>query len=106
MRSWVSALLTLVSHTIARRSGLGYGSGRSTTRSRTVKMAVVAPTPSASASTAAIVNPGVRRSRRQPKRRSWKNVSMPGLDGQDDRVVDALHAELGGIPLEAELARR
>ena len=35
MRSWVSALLTLVSHTIARRSGSGYGSGRSTTRSST-----------------------------------------------------------------------
>src|SRR5262245_18683991 len=44
-------------------------------------MAVVAPTPSASARTAAIVKAGVRMSRRQPKRMSWNSVSMPGLDG-------------------------
>src|SRR5439155_13548229 len=31
--------------------------------------------------TAAIVNAGLRRSSRHPKRTSWRIVSMPGLDG-------------------------
>ena len=40
----------------------GYGSGRSNTPSSTVKIAVVAPMPSASVITTTALNPGVFRS--------------------------------------------
>ena len=42
------------------RSLSGYGSGRSSTASTTLKTAVVAPMPSASVTTAAMANPGLR----------------------------------------------
>src|SRR5262245_32422045 len=91
MRSWVSPFGALVSHTITSRSGPGYGSGRSTTRSSTVKIAVVAPTPSARATSAAMVKPGARRSCRQPNRRSCRRVSIEcsaALDVPADRLVE------------------
>jgi hypothetical protein len=50
--------------TITRRSGSGYGSGRSSTPLTMLKMAVVAPMPIASVATTAMVNPGLRRSER------------------------------------------
>jgi hypothetical protein len=43
------------------RSGSGYGSGRSTTALTTLKMAVVAPMPSASVRIAVSANEGWRR---------------------------------------------
>ena len=46
------------------RSGSGYGSGRSKTAFTTEKMAVLAPMPSASVSTATVVKPGFLRSMR------------------------------------------
>ena len=49
-----------------RRSGSGYGSGRSMTALTTLKMAALAPMPSASVRSAAVVNAGVRTSVRQP----------------------------------------
>jgi hypothetical protein len=42
------------------RSGSAYGSGRSSSAFATLKMAVLAPTPIASDSTAARVKPGLR----------------------------------------------
>src|SRR5947207_1342854 len=92
-RSCDSPLFSLVSHNITRRSESGYGSGRSTTRSSSVNTAVVAPMPSPSASTAATVKPGLRRSRRNPKRISWRTVSMTGLDGRTRSKVGELLAE-------------
>ena len=47
-----------------RRSASAYGSGRSSTAFTTLKMAVVAPIPSASVSTATSVKPGVLRKAR------------------------------------------
>ncbi len=52
------------------RSGRGYGSGRSTTPYTTLKIAVVAPAPSASVSTATVVKLGWRNSERIATRRS------------------------------------
>ena len=46
------------------RSGSAYGSGRSSTAFRTLKIAVLAPIPSASVSSATAVKPGARSSRR------------------------------------------
>ena len=51
------------------------GSGRNSTAFTTLKMAVFAPIPSASVSTATMLNAGLRRSRRTPYRRSWPNCS-------------------------------
>src|SRR5438876_681797 len=80
-RSCDRPFASFVSHTITRRSGSGYGRGRSTIRSSRLNTADVAPMPSARPNTAAIVNAGLRRSSRHPKRTSWRIVSMPGLDG-------------------------
>ena len=49
----------LLSHTRISRSGSAHGSGRSMTALTTEKMAVVAPTPSASVITATAVKPGL-----------------------------------------------
>ena len=55
------------------RSGSGYGSGLSSTVFTTEKIAVLAPIPSMSAATAAIVNPGVCRNMRSECFRSRKS---------------------------------
>jgi hypothetical protein len=44
------------------RSGCGYGKGLRRTASTTLKIAALAPTPSARVTSAAMVNDGVRRS--------------------------------------------
>src|SRR5262245_1213323 len=51
-------------------SGFGNGNGRKTIECRTLKIALVAPMPSARVSTAASVNPGLFRSSFHPLRRS------------------------------------
>jgi hypothetical protein len=48
------------------RSAFGKGSGRRSTVLTTLKMAVVAPIPKASASTVTSVNPGLFQSMRKP----------------------------------------
>ena len=53
---------------ITRRSGSAYGSGASSTARTTVKMAEVAPMPSARVTRAAVANPGVRSKPAQPHR--------------------------------------
>ena len=50
---------------VTRRSASRYGRGRSSTASTTLKMALLAPIPSASVSTTARVKPGLRRSARK-----------------------------------------
>ena len=57
------------------RSGSGYASGRSITPLTTLKIAVIAPTPSAMVRTATAVNAGLRRSARSAKRRSAATLS-------------------------------
>jgi hypothetical protein len=52
-------------HTPTNSCARGSGSGLSNTLSITLKMAVFAPIPSATVSTAMAVNPGVRRNRRR-----------------------------------------
>src|SRR5436309_3939 len=52
------------------RSLCGYGSGRSITASTTLKIAVVAPMPSASVRTTTVVKPGFLRTERAAYRRS------------------------------------
>ena len=58
------------SHSISRRSAVGYASGRNSAASARLKKAVFAPMPSASVSTAASVKPGLRLRRRTASRRS------------------------------------
>jgi hypothetical protein len=60
-------------------SGSGKGSGRKIAASTTENIAVFAPIPSASTSTAAIVNPGERRSRRRAYRKSCMAGWTPAL---------------------------
>ena len=63
-RAWLNS--AVVSKIIISRSGSGYASGRSSTPFTTLKMAVFAPMPSASASIATAVKPGFLRSVRNP----------------------------------------
>ncbi len=58
-----------------RRSGSLYGSGRSRTLLVTVKIAVLAPIPSAIVSAAATVKTGLRRRVRAAKTRSRKSMA-------------------------------
>src|SRR2546421_7089562 len=60
----------LVSHSITSRCGSRYGRGASSTLLMTLKIAVLAPMPSARVITAMAVNAGCRRSERRAKRRS------------------------------------
>ena len=53
------------SHTFTSREGSGNGSGRISTKSVTENAAVVAPTPSATITTAVSANPGAQRSMRR-----------------------------------------
>jgi hypothetical protein len=55
-------------------SGFGNGSGRSSTASTTLKMAVFAPMPKASVKTTTAVNPGFFQSIRSPYRTSRRRV--------------------------------
>ena len=57
-------------------SGCATGSRRSINWSISVKMAVLAPMPSASEDTATRVNSGLRRKLRSAKRRSNRNLPM------------------------------
>src|SRR5947207_8307029 len=95
-RSCARPLPSLVSHVVTSRSGSRYGSGRNTTRSSSVNTAVVAPTPSASASTADAVKPGLRRNRRQPKRMSCRSWSISRFSRRlraDRWQVDSMERE-------------
>ena len=60
-------------------SGAGYPSGRRITLLTMEKIAVLAPMPSASVSTATAVNPGARRSSRHEYRTSWSSVCRSGV---------------------------
>src|SRR3989442_11352396 len=60
-------------------SGSGKGSGRSSTPYTTVKIAVLAPMPSARVNTATDVNPGLFASIRAAYRRSCQMVLIPYL---------------------------
>jgi len=59
---------------MTRRPGSAYASGRSSTPFTTVKIAVVAPMPSARVATATAVHPGLARSARQAYLRSREMV--------------------------------
>src|SRR4051794_22611683 len=60
------------------RSGCAYGSGRSTTPRSRLNTPAADPVPNPSATIAAIVKLGDRRSVRNPNRRSFRNVVMLG----------------------------
>jgi len=60
----------------ARDAGSRYGMGRSTTAFTTLKMAVLAPMPSASVRMATAAKPGERQSTRRPHRTSCASSSM------------------------------
>ncbi len=67
----------------------GYGSGRSRTPSMTLKMAVLAPMPSASVTRMASVKPGLLRSMRSANLRSPRSVDIraaPSRRGRDRRA--------------------
>src|SRR5262245_20907703 len=61
---------------MARRSAAAKGSGSMSTALTTLKMAVLAPIPSASVSTATVVNPRCLASIRTPNRRSCQSMSV------------------------------
>src|SRR5256885_1829103 len=58
----------------AHLQDVGYGSGLRSTGFTALKMAVLAPIPRASVSTATAVKPGLFASVRTAKRRSWRSV--------------------------------
>src|SRR5271156_711912 len=62
-----------------KRSGCAYGNGRMSTLSTTVNIAVFAPMPNASVSTASAANPGDFRSIRKANLRSCPKVSTRNL---------------------------
>ena len=66
--------------TFMMRSGCGYGSGCSRTASTTVKIAVLAPMPMASAASAIAVNPRFRRIVRRAYFRSAMTLSIRNVD--------------------------
>src|ERR1700730_15482158 len=63
-----------VSHTFTKRSGWSNGSGRSRIPSTALKIALLAPIPSASARIADSANPGFLSSDRVAKRKSSKKI--------------------------------
>ena len=67
---------TLLSQMRTSRSGSAKGSGRNITALTTLKIAVLAPTPSASVTAATRVKPGLFRSARPAYRRSCKRVEI------------------------------
>src|SRR6266581_5931344 len=69
-------MVLLVSLRKTRRSGSSYGKGRSNTALTTLKMAVFAPIPSASASTTINVIPGFFNNIRAPYRTSCQSVCI------------------------------
>src|SRR5262249_8760529 len=64
------------SQSIARRSGFGYGSGRITVRSSTVKRDEFPPIPRARITVTESVNPGALSMARTECRRSQRRVSI------------------------------
>src|SRR5438046_7757251 len=77
------------------RSAAGYGNGRTSTASTTLKMAVQAPMPSASESTAAAVKPGRARNTRAAYLRSCHSlfIAQPSsFISQRDHRIDLRRA--------------
>ena len=78
-----------------KRSGCAYGNGRMSTLSTTVNIAVFAPMPNASVSTASAANPGELRNIRRPNLRSCQKLSMqPLLFPARDREQERFQAPL------------
>src|SRR6266540_1977746 len=78
----------LRSHSVTSRSGSGYGSGLSNTPLMMLKIAVFAPMPSASVSTATAVKPGFFNSWRKANLRSFitkrhHRINSCGTAGRD-----------------------
>src|SRR5437016_1020100 len=88
-RSWEGKL----PRTDTSRLSSPHPSERSNTAWTTLKMAVVAPMPSASAATAAAVKPGVRSSPRTANLRSRSSVSMISLRSQGRHRIDPRGAQ-------------
>src|SRR5690606_17621647 len=76
-------------------SGSGTGSERSITASMRLKMAVLAPMPSANDSTATVVKPGLRSSPRKAWRRADMGERVRG-SGRLSAYLEAVLLELGG----------
>src|SRR5258708_31556630 len=75
------------SKTCTRRSGSGNGKGRSRTAFTTVKIAVLAPMPSASERTATAVKTGDRAKVRRAKRRSATKFRMYFILSRGEKVT-------------------
>src|SRR5581483_107762 len=93
------------------RSGRWNGSGSRSTPSTALKMVVVDPIPTASVSTAAIVNPGARRRVRAAYRRSpaksWSNPILACCHDSIDRLPNGQDDLPGGVgPAGEHLVRR
>jgi hypothetical protein len=87
------------------RSGLRYGSGRSSTASVTLKIAVLAPMPSAMVATAVSANAGLLRNVRHANERSLANmlVSLPVQRPANRPMAGAVsrkmvHSSMGTAP--------
>src|SRR5262245_12264943 len=81
-----------------RSCGFGYGSGRSSAALTVLKMAVVAPTPSARVAMAARAKAGDLRRLRTAKRRSWRSMAglPPGLAFRPQRVQSSYYERFAG----------
>ena len=97
----VRPLVWFTSCTQTNCSGFGNGNGRKTMECRTLKIALVAPMPSARVSTAASVKPGLFRSSLAPLRKSIRKSASHVPTEADLIVMDtaaevAEHAAPGG----------
>src|SRR5205823_10045122 len=75
-------------HRTINCSDSGYGSGRNSTTLTTLKMAVLAPIPSARVSTATAVKAGCMASIRKAYRKSWRTACMDLLAAQGHDWID------------------
>jgi hypothetical protein len=85
LRESVRPRLGLTEAIRTSRSGLRYGSGRSNTALTTLKIAVLAPMPNASVSTATAVKPGFFSNWRKAKRRSFMAVGKLRIENLELR---------------------
>src|SRR5438309_429119 len=108
----------LVSHSITSRCGSRYGRGVSSTLLMTLKIAVLAPMPSARVITVMAVNAGCRRSERRAKRMSCFStmrfslrgalplVGEPPLAVHQPALLEAVQGDIEGTVGDVERAGR
>src|SRR5215469_11812830 len=87
------------SHSMTSWPAFGYGRGLKRTAFTTLKMAVLAPIPSASVNTATKAKPGLLRNCRNAKRRSCARPTMSGSLSCSHKLCHSVRTQRAGPPL-------